>query len=79
MLFFSGVFFPLDKFPVWVKSFAQFLPLTHAVTISRSAFSGDYVPGLPWDFLYLVLYRSGRLLYWHKTDEKAIDKIGTHS
>lgn len=40
MLFFSGVFFPLDRFPAWMKTFAQFLPLTHAVKISRAAFGG---------------------------------------
>ncbi len=31
MLFFSGVFFPLDNFPGWMKTLAEFLPLTHAV------------------------------------------------
>jgi len=55
MLFFSGVFFPLDKFPGWMKTLAQFLPLTHAVNISRAAFSGDPSSGLTGDFLYLVL------------------------
>jgi lipooligosaccharide transport system permease protein len=55
MLFFSGVFFPLDKFPQWMKVFAQFLPLTHAVTISRAAFSGEAVPGLVWNFLFLLV------------------------
>ena len=55
MLFFSGVFFPLDKFPEWMKTLAQFLPLTHAVNISRAAFSGDPSSGLAGDFLYLVL------------------------
>jgi lipooligosaccharide transport system permease protein len=55
MLFFSGVFFPLDRFPEWMKVLAQFLPLTHAVNISRAAFSGESSPGLPLDFLYLIL------------------------
>ncbi len=55
MLFFSGVFFPLDKFPEWMKAFAQFLPLTHAVNISRAAFSGEVAAGLLPDFLYLIL------------------------
>ena len=55
MLFFSGVFFPLDRFPAWMKVFAQFLPLTHAVNISRAAFSGEPSGGLPLDFLYLIL------------------------
>jgi lipooligosaccharide transport system permease protein len=46
MLFFSGVFFPLTNFPGWMKTLSQFLPLTHAVAISRAAFSGEYPPSL---------------------------------
>jgi len=42
MLFFSGVFFPLDNFPGWMKTLAQFMPLTHAVNISRAVYSGVY-------------------------------------
>jgi lipooligosaccharide transport system permease protein len=42
MLFFSGVFFPLDNFPGWMKTLAQFLPLTHAVEISRAVYAGVY-------------------------------------
>ncbi len=55
MLFFSGVFFPLDQFPDWMKVFAQFLPLTHAVDISRDFYSGQFTPGLGLHFLYLIL------------------------
>ena len=55
MLFFSGVFFPLDRFPGWMKTFAQFLPLTHAVNISREVFSGELSSDIALDFLYLVL------------------------
>ena len=54
MLFFSGVFFPLDKFPQWLKVFSLFMPLTHAVNISRAAFSGEPVPGVWWSFLVLL-------------------------
>jgi len=54
MLFFSGVFFPLDRFPEWMRTFALFLPLTHAVNISRAAFAGQVAPGLAMDFLVLV-------------------------
>jgi len=46
MLFFSGVFFPLDNFPGWMKTLAQFLPLTHAVEISRAVYAGVYPKGL---------------------------------
>ncbi|MDD5674900.1 MAG: ABC transporter permease [Chitinivibrionales bacterium] len=54
MLFFSGVFFPLDKFPAWMKILAEFLPLTHAVNLSRAIFSGQSSPGLLKDFLILL-------------------------
>ncbi len=53
MLFFSGVFFPLDRFPSWMKTLSEFLPLTHAVKISRAVFSGDPAPGLGWSLLLL--------------------------
>jgi lipooligosaccharide transport system permease protein len=55
MMFFSGVFFPLDRFPEWVKVLAQFLPLTHAVTVSRAVFSGKAPAGLAVSLVYLVL------------------------
>jgi lipooligosaccharide transport system permease protein len=51
MLFFSGVFFPLDNFPAWMKTLAQFMPLTHAVKIARAVYSGTYPP----DLLFSVL------------------------
>lgn len=55
MLFFSGVFFPLDKFPAWMKTFSEFLPLTHAVRISRAVFSGAYESGLILNFLVILV------------------------
>ena len=55
MLFFSGVFFPLDRFPVWMKSLAEFMPLTHAVKISRAVFSGEYHARYLWDFLVIFV------------------------
>ena len=55
MLFFSGVFFPLDNFPAWMKGFAQFLPLTHAVEISRAVFSGVYKTSLILNFLVVLV------------------------
>ena len=54
MLFFSGVFFPLDRFPAWMKTFSQFLPLTHAVRISRAVYSGTFDVGLIWSFLVIL-------------------------
>ena len=55
MLFFSGVFFPLDNFPAWMKTFSQFLPLTHAVEISRAVFSGVYKPNLVFNFFVVLI------------------------
>ncbi|AMQ19521.1 ABC transporter ATP-binding protein [Thermococcus peptonophilus] len=40
MLFFSGVFFPLTLMPNWVRSFAEIIPLTHAISTVRTIFSG---------------------------------------
>ncbi len=54
MLFFSGVFFPLDKFPGWMKTLAQFMPLTHAVAIARAIFNGSYGRGLFFNFLVIL-------------------------
>ncbi len=55
MLFFCGVFFPLDKFPGWMKTLAVFLPLTPAVNISRAAFNGAGSPHLVGDFTFLIV------------------------
>ncbi len=46
MLFFSGVFFPLDNFPAWMKTLSEFMPLTHAVRIARAVYTGVYPPNL---------------------------------
>jgi lipooligosaccharide transport system permease protein len=55
MLFFSGVFFPLDRFPAWMKTLSSFMPLTHAVKISRAVFSGGYSSGLIINFLFIFV------------------------
>ena len=55
MLFFSGVFFPLEHFPGWMKTFAKFLPLTPAVKISRAVFSGAYSSSLVFDLLFILV------------------------
>jgi len=55
MLFFSGVFFPLDNFPGWMKILAEFLPLTHAVRISRAVFTGEAEAGIGWGLAGLAV------------------------
>jgi len=56
MFFFSGVFFPLDSLPGWVRPLAEALPLTHAVRISRALSLARPEPELIWDLLYIVLF-----------------------
>jgi lipooligosaccharide transport system permease protein len=55
MLFFSGVFFPLDNFPGWMRALAEFLPLTHAVRISRAVFTGEPEAGTGWGLAGLAV------------------------
>jgi lipooligosaccharide transport system permease protein len=38
MMFLSGVFFPSDQLPSWVRSVAEFLPLSQAVVLVRPLF-----------------------------------------
>jgi lipooligosaccharide transport system permease protein len=62
MLFFSGVFFPLDHFPAWMKIFAQFLPLTHAIAISRAVFSGQVSGTLVFNVAVLFVVEIGAFI-----------------
>ena len=62
MFFFSGVFFPLDKMPEWVKTLSLFFPLTHAVNISRVIFFGTFTPILLLNMSALV-FLTGILFY----------------
>lgn len=56
MFFFSGVVFPVDQLPEWLRPFAEVLPLTHAVRLIR----GLSLTGLETvhiaDAAYLVLF-----------------------
>ncbi|OGB90069.1 hypothetical protein A2625_01895 [candidate division WOR-1 bacterium RIFCSPHIGHO2_01_FULL_53_15] len=45
IFFFSGVFFPLDKMPEWIKFIANLFPLTHAVVIARATFDNQLNSG----------------------------------
>jgi len=56
MFLFSGTFFPLDGLPLWAQTLAQFLPLTHLVTLARALCMGYLGPDLLWSVLYLLLF-----------------------
>jgi len=55
MFLFSGIFFPLDKMPEIVKVIGQFLPLTHAVVLSRAIVNGPLTLSLIWNVVALVV------------------------
>lgn len=47
MMFFSGVFIPLDMLPDWVSHYiSPFIPLTHAVELMRGLWLGTPLSGL---------------------------------
>ncbi|MBI3989948.1 MAG: ABC transporter permease [candidate division NC10 bacterium] len=54
MFFFSGIFFPLDAFPPWVKTVSLFLPMTYAVDLARALVAGIWSPRLLVDLLALL-------------------------
>jgi lipooligosaccharide transport system permease protein len=74
MLFFSGVFFPLDKFPDWMKTLSQFMPLTHAVAISRAIFLGVYSRGMIFNFLVIFVLETAAFLIGVRLMKKRLIK-----
>ena len=48
MFLFSGVFFPLEQMPPFVRWGALALPLTHVVEVSRALVRGTVEPGIAW-------------------------------
>ncbi len=55
IFFFSGVFFPLDRFPQAIRIVAEFSPLTQAVIISRAIFNHSYSPFLFLNLLAIII------------------------
>lgn len=55
MFFFSGIFFPLARFPGVVRIISNVLPLTRAVDASREIFYGTLSETLIIDFIYLFI------------------------
>lgn len=56
MFLFSGTFFPVDTLPVWARSLALFLPLTHLVRLTRDLAYGRLDLSLLWAVGYLLLF-----------------------
>jgi len=59
MFFFSGVMFPLDSLPGFLKYACLCLPLTHVVELMRSFCAGILEVGLLWHLLVLMGYCAG--------------------
>jgi lipooligosaccharide transport system permease protein len=55
MFLFAGVFFPLESLPAWAQRVAWFLPLTHAVRVSRTLAGGTADPGVLVDVLWMAI------------------------
>lgn len=56
MFFFSGVVFPVNDLPKYVRPVAEIMPLTHAVRLSRAVCAGDYTPVLWGSVVYIVVF-----------------------
>jgi lipooligosaccharide transport system permease protein len=56
MYLFGGVFFPLDRMPVWIQRAALGVPLTHVVSLSRSLVRGTVGPALGLNLAAVVLF-----------------------
>ncbi len=57
MFFFSGVVFPLENLPGYLQFFAELIPLTHSVRLSRAfCVPGMLEAGLLWDLAYCIAF-----------------------
>ena len=56
MMFLSGVFFPLEQLPGFVRAVAAWLPLTNAVMLVRPLFMDQWPGDWPRHAVVLVLY-----------------------
>ena len=58
MFFFSGIFFPLDRFPDILRQLAWLLPLTHSAHLSRGLTLGQLDWSILFSGLMLIAYVS---------------------
>lgn len=56
MFFFSGVVFPMENLPFWLRPISEAIPLTHSVRIMRILCSGSIHPVFWADLLYIILF-----------------------
>ena len=56
MAFLSGVFFPVTQLPPWLQTFAQVLPLLHAIALARPLLLGHWPDAPLLHIAVLMLY-----------------------
>ncbi len=56
MFFFSGVVFPVENLPAFVRPVAEIVPLTHSVRLVRAVCTNHYSPILLLDLLYIAAF-----------------------
>lgn len=56
MFFFSGVVFPVENLPSYVRPLAELVPLTHSVRLVRAVCQNQYHPVLLLDLLYIAVF-----------------------
>ncbi|HUV64192.1 MAG TPA: ABC transporter permease [Sedimentisphaerales bacterium] len=56
MFFFSGVVFPVENLPSFVRPLAELVPLTHSVRLVRAVCQNQYHPILLLDLLYIAVF-----------------------
>jgi lipooligosaccharide transport system permease protein len=56
IFFFSGVVFPVENLPVFVRPVAELVPLTHSVRLVRAVCTNRYGPILLLDLLYVAAF-----------------------
>jgi lipooligosaccharide transport system permease protein len=56
MFFFSGVVFPIENLPAFIRPVAELVPLTHSVRLVRSVCTNSYEPILLLDLLYVAAF-----------------------
>lgn len=55
MFMFSGIFFPLDHMPFWVRAIAEATPLYHMVNLCRELVTGAFTSHFVWGLVYVVV------------------------
>ena len=63
MMLASGVFFPIEQLPSWLRAAALALPLTHAVALGRPLMNGIVPDAIGLHVLVLVGLRGRKLLH----------------